>query len=205
MPPSAPAPRDPSDSSPPPGEVTRLLAASQADSDPARLLELVYDELRGLASAHMANERAGQTLQPTALVHEAWLRLVGAGERTFEGRVHFFRTAAQAMRRILLDRARRVRQPKHGGEHQRVSLDGVQPSSGGGNSELVLDLAALSTALDELESFDARMAELVSLRWLAGLTVEETANALGVSARTVKREWSVARAWLSERLGGEAP
>ena len=215
MPPSSPPPATPpgpdgdrastaAPAGPRAGEVTSLLAAAQAGDDPERLLELVYDELRGLASAQMARERPGLTLQPTALVHEAWLRLVGAGERTFEGRVHFFRAAARAMRRILLDRARRVAQPKHGGGLDRVSLNGLQAQDAAATPEALLDLTALSAALDELESFDPRMSELVALRWLAGLSVEETGTALGISTRTVKREWSVARAWLAERLDGGA-
>ncbi len=183
------------------GEVTQLLAAAGPDRPSDRLLELVYGELRGLASAQMERESGDQTLQPTALVHEAWLRLVGSGKRTFEGRVHFFRTAARAMRRILIDRARRVASPKHGGDLERVTLDVATPAAGELQRSRELDLVDLSAALQELEGFDAQLSEIVGLRWLAGLSVEETAEALGVSTRTVKREWSVARAWLAEKLG----
>lgn len=196
-------PPDPAES-PSPGEVTRLLSAADGGRDADRLLELVYDELRRLASAQVAREAPGLTLQPTALVHEAWLRLVTSGERTFEGRVHFFRTAARAMRRILIDRARREAREVHGGSRERVTLDEAIAEVGEATRARQLDLVDLTAALEALEAVDPRMAELVSLRWLAGLGVEETAQAMGVSPRTVKREWSVARAWLAERLGNDA-
>ncbi len=191
-------PRSP-DPDPDPGEVTQLLAAAGTGRDSDRLLELVYAELRRLAGAQMQRESAGLTLQPTALVHEAWLRLVQSGERTFEGRVHFFRTAARAMRRILVDRARRVDRAKHGGQLERVTLDDSRDAPDA-STGLALDLVDLNDALAELEAFDPRLSELVALRWLAGLSVEETADALGLSSRSVKREWSVARAWLARRL-----
>lgn len=182
--------------------MTQLLVAAGSGRESDRLLQLVYAELRRLAAAQMQREPARLTLQPTALVHEAWLRLVQSGERTFEGRVHFFRTAARAMRRILIDRARRVDRVKHGGELERVTLDDSRDMEASPNS-LALDLVDLNEALEELESFDPRLSELVALRWLAGLSVEETADALGLSSRSVKREWSVARAWLARRLNSE--
>ena len=186
--------------SPPSGsEVTRLLA-SRGGRDSERLLELVYDELRRLASAQMRREDPGHTLQPTALVHEAWLRLVGAGERTFDGRVHFFRAAALAMRRILIDRARRSARPKHGGEHERVPLPPDTPAAREVPAGVDLELADLAEALEQLEAVDAQLCDIVSLRWLSGLSVEETAEALGRSTRSIKRDWSVARAWLADRL-----
>ncbi|MEM7311409.1 MAG: ECF-type sigma factor [Planctomycetota bacterium] len=184
-------------------EVTRLLAGARAGRDSDRLLALVYDDLRAQAAAAMAREPAGHTLEPTALVHEAWLRLVAPGERdalTFEDRAHFYRTAARAMRRILIDRARRVDQPKHGGGWDRVTLAHT-PLADGAALGGELDALVLTEALDDLEDLDARMAELVTLRFFAGLGVEETARTLSLSERTVKREWSVAKAWLAQRLG----
>lgn len=187
----------------PPGEVTRLLslAAQRSSPDQERLLALIYGELRRLAERAMSREPAGHTLQPTALVHEAWMRLVGGDAPDWNDRHHFFRTAARAMRRILIDRARRVEQPKHGGGRLRVTLGGADA-----DGRLLgpdLDALSLYEAMEELEGVDARMAEIVSLRFFTGLSVEETGHALGVSPRTVKREWSVARAWLSDRLGEE--
>lgn len=200
------APDPPSDS---PGasalasEVTRLLSLRGKDETSEELLGLVYDELRALAKRAMAREPSGHTLQPTALVHEAWLRLVNTEGQSFENRAHFFRTAARAMRRILIDRARRVAQPKHGGGRLRVSLADVisGESEGGLGGTREIDLVELNQALDGLEQLDARMAEIVSMRFFAGFSVEETGQALGVSERTVKREWSVAKAWLYDRLG----
>ena len=195
----------PPEVSPAASEVTRLLQLGAADRTgraSEELLDLVYEELRSLAHRAMAREPSGHTLQPTALVHEAWLRLVGGAQTSWEGRAHFFRTAARAMRRILVDRARRVDQPKHGGNHARVSLAEVAPGAGQeATAELELEAGDLSDALDGLEAVDARLAEIVTLRFFAGLSVEETGQALGVSSRTVKREWSVAKAWLYQRLG----
>lgn len=197
MDPTSPSTEPPA---PEPGEVTQLLAVAGPGRESDRLLELVYAELRRLAAAQMQRESARLTLQPTALVHEAWLRLVQSGERTFEGRVHFFRTAARAMRRILIDRARRSDRVKHGGALERVTLDDSSDAEASPNS---LDLVDLNDALAELEAFDPRLSELVALRWLAGLSVDETADALGLSSRSVKREWSVARAWLARRLDSQ--
>ena len=165
-----------------------------------QLLPLVYDELRGLAQARMAAERLGHTLQPTALVHEAFLRLMNAeGELRFDSRRHFFGSAAEAMRRVLIDHARRAKSQKRGGDLMKVTL---------GAAELVAQheperLLALDEALEKLQSQDPRAAEVARLRYYAGLDVEQTARALDVSVRTVKREWAFARARLTELLGEE--
>ncbi len=180
-----------------PEQVTEVLAAmARGEADAAeRLLPLVYSELRALARARMARERPGQTLQPTALVHEAYLRLVG-DRVSWENRAHFFGAAAQAMRRILVERARRVARLKRGGSAERITLDddaaSVTPRSE--------DLIALDQALDRLAKHDRVMADVVMLRYFAGLTVTETAEALGASERTVHRQWTAARAWLRHQL-----
>ena len=181
-----------------PGEVTRILGAI-SDGDPQAsdtLLPLVYDELRRLASAKMALEAPGQTLQPTALVHEAYLRLVGDGQVDWENRRHFFGAAALAMRRILVERARRRGRIKHGGGRQRVPLDDVAVEA----DEKLLDFVVLDEALCRMEKQDERMSQIVMLRFFAGLTIEDTAQALGISPMTVKREWACARAWLYDEL-----
>jgi RNA polymerase sigma factor (TIGR02999 family) len=182
-------------------DVTRLLDAA-AGGDPKaaeQLLPLVYDELRKLAAARLAEERPGQTLQPTALVHEAYLRLVGGEPAAgWGGRGHFFGAAAEAMRRILVDSARRKRAARHGGAARRVDLleaDAVAPPDGD-------ELLDLDEALAEFAAIDPQAAELVKLRVFAGATVEDAARALGVSARTAKRGWAYARAWLGRRLAG---
>jgi RNA polymerase sigma factor (TIGR02999 family) len=162
-----------------------------------RLLPVVYDELRRLARARMAAEKPGHTLQPTALVHEAYLRLLGSGETAWDGRGHFFAAAAEAMRRILIERARRARRIKRGGELKRVELDDQVPVEG----PRVDEVLAVDEALSRLEARDAQMAAVVKLRYFGGLTVEETAQALGTSARSVNRLWTAARAWLR----GEIP
>lgn len=161
----------------------------------AELLPLVYDELRRLAAAKMAREPAGQTLQPTALVHEAWLRLGGDDQPAWANRAHFFAAAAEAMRRILIDNARRKRALRHGGDLAKLSADDTDfdaalPIEDG------TDLLILNEALDTLAAHDARKAELVKYRYFVGLTLEDAADVLGISHRTAKRDWAYARAWL---------
>ena len=183
--------------------VTEILQAIDGGDDQAaeRLLPLVYAELRRLARQRMAREPAGLTLQPTALVHEAYLRLIGPGETAWGGRAHFFAAAAEAMRRILIERARRHRLPKHGGGRRRLPLD---PSDLAANDEPI-DLLVLDEALRRLESRDARMGEIVKLRFFAGLTIEQTAQALGVTSRTVVRDWTAARAGLFREMTETKP
>ena len=184
--------------------VTRLIKAAGAGDPKAAesLLPLVYDELRRLAAAQLSKEPAGQTLQPTALVHEAYLRLVGGEAIEWQGRGHFFAAAARAMRRILIDRARRHRAAKHGGDRARADLredliaDPTPATAGAG-----MDLLRLDAALARLETRDSRQAEIVLLRYFAGLSIEQTAEALGVSARHVDRLWVYARAWLLREMG----
>ena len=181
-------------------EITRVLAAiPEGDKDAAaRLLRLVYEELRQLARRLMAREPAGQTLQPTALVHEAYLRLLGDRSPGWEGRTHFFAAAAVAMRRILVERARRRRAAKHGGGRERVTLnERVVPSD-----PPAADLLALDEALGRLEALDERASRVVHLRYFAGLGIQETAAMLGVSTATVTREWTYARAWLRREITG---
>ena len=181
------------------GQVTRILGAvggAEGTAAAERLLPLVYQELRELAAQRMSNERSGQTLTATALVHEAYLRLVGdaGGQDTplWQNRGHFFAAAAEAMRRILIDNARRKRRPKHGGDRQRIDLDAdavtEQPKSD--------ELLALDEALDRFAAEDPGKAELVKLRYFAGLSLEECALAQGISLATAKRHWAYARAWL---------
>ena len=157
-------------------------------------MPLVYDELRKLAAQRLAQEKPGQTLQATALVHEAYVRLVG-GEQTqdWDGRRHFFAAAAEAMRRILIDRARHKQTRKAGGGRQRLDLDDVEPASEDGEGDRLL---ALDEALRQLEAEDPRKAELVKLRYFAGLTAEQAAAALGVSTSTAEKDWAYARSWL---------
>ena len=167
----------------------------------AELLPEVYAELRRLASALTAQLRPGQTLQPTALVHEAYLRLVRDHDPGWEGRRHFFAAAAQAMREILIEQARRKGSHKHGGKAVRFELaEGlawIEPPSN--------ELLALDDAIQELNAEDARLAEIVRLRYYAGLTIEEAATAVGASPSTLKRDWRFARAWLARRLGEGPP
>jgi RNA polymerase sigma factor (TIGR02999 family) len=180
-------------------EVTHLLSAIHAGDPHAadRLLPLVYAELRRLAAGKLAHERPGQTLQPTALVHEAYLRLVDVEQaQHWNGRGHFFAAAAEAMRRILVEQARRKRRLRHGGGRQRIDLDRAEPSAEGPDEELL----ALDEALGRLAAEEPAAAAVVKLRYFAGLTAEETAEALGVSVRTVNRHWAFARAWLYQRL-----
>ncbi len=181
-------------------EVTRILSAvEQGDPHAAgQLLPLVYDELRRLAASKLAQERPGQTLDATALVHEAYLRLVGAGEGPhWDNRRHFFAAAAEAMRRILVENARRKQAPKHGGGRQRQGLDADALLA----PEPDLDLLALDAALQRLAEHDPLKARLVELRYFAGLTGDEAAAALGLSASSADRQWVYARAWLRRELG----
>ena len=189
-------------------DVTRIPAAvDHGDSRPAQeLLPLVYDELRRLAAQRLANERPGQTLQPTALVHEAYARLVGSGEPPrWDGCGHFFAAAAEAMRRILIDRARHKQTKKAGGNRHRLDLDDIEPALEEQNGDRLL---ALDEALRQLEAEDPRKAELVKLRFFAGLTTEQAAAALGVSTSTAEKDWAYARSWLRvaiDRMSGHRP
>ena len=184
-----------------------LFAIEQGDPQaPEQLLPLVYDELRQLAAAQLAREQPGQTLQATALVHEAYLRLLG-GEQTpdWDGRRHFFAAAAEAMRRILIDRARHKQTRKAGGRHRRLDLDDFEPTLEQENGDRLL---ALDEALRQLEAEDPRKAELVKLRFFAGLTAEQAAAALGVSTSTAEKDWAYARSWLRvaiDRRSGHRP
>jgi RNA polymerase sigma factor (TIGR02999 family) len=184
-------------------DVTRLLdaAASGDRRAAADLLPLVYDELRKLAAVRLAGEQPGQTLQPTALVHEAYLRLVGGGQPDgWNGRGHFFAAAAEAMRRILVERARRRHRLRHGGGTCRLPLEGCEPVAGAAPD--AIDLVALSDALDRLEAASPRRAEVVKLRYFAGLTLPEAAAVLGISRSTAEADWTYAKAWLRRELGG---
>ena len=175
-------------------DVTHLLeVAGQGDPRAAdELLPLVYGELRKLAAAKMAQEAAGHTLQPTALVHEAWLRLAGNQDQQWEGRAHFFAAAAEAMRRILIDKARRKRAVRHGGAQQRVDFEEVALASPTPDDQLL----AMDEALDKLASLHPRQAELVKLRYYVGMTLKEAAEVLGISTDTAKDDSAHARAWL---------
>jgi len=179
-------------------EVTSLLEAIQHGDAAAtdQLLGLVYDELRQLATAKMANERAGHTLQPTALVHEAWLRLGGHEQLKFENRAHFFSAAAEAMRRILVESARQRNRLKRGGQWERVNLDEVELPLPMPDDELLL----LDEVLDRLSTVDPCAAKVVKLRFFVGLTEEQVAQELGVSASTVERRWIFGRAWLFREM-----
>ena len=184
-------------------EVTRILSSiEQGDSEAAqRLLPLVYDELRKLAARRLAQEKPGQTLQATALVHEAYLRLVDVGEPSqWQGRGHFFAAAAEAMRRILVDAARRKRRPKHGGDRRHVDAD----EAGEAIAPPVEDLLALDDALEKLAVEDPDSANLVKLRYFAGLSLAEAAEILGLAARTADRRWAYARAWLHQEMLGDS-
>src|SRR5262249_4980873 len=182
-------------------EVTRILSAiEQGDPYAAeQLLPLVYDELRRLAAQRLAQEKPGQTLQPTALVHEAYLRMVDTGDQQrWDNRGHFFAAAAEAMRRILVESARRKDSLKRGGGLARADLDEQQIPA----PEITEDVLALDRALEKLAAADKMSAELVQLRYFAGLTVPEAAQVLGVSPRTAGRLWSYARAWLRQEIEG---
>jgi RNA polymerase sigma factor (TIGR02999 family) len=179
-------------------DATVMLAAiSEGDSKAAdALLLLVYDELRRLAASKLAHEAPGQTLQPTALVHEVWLRLIGNQTPSFKDREHFFRTCAEAMRRILIDRARRKQTKRHGGEYLRVDWDGFDLAAPAVENQLL----AVNEALDKFSLEYPVQAELVKLRYFAGLTNEEVSEVMGISVSTVKNYWSFSRAWLLNEI-----
>jgi RNA polymerase sigma factor (TIGR02999 family) len=185
-------------------EVTRILSAiEQGDPQAAeQLLPLVYDELRRLAAQKLAQEEPGQTLQATALVHEAYLRLVGVpGDAQWDSRGHFFAAAAEAMRRILIDEARRKHSRKRGGGRRRVELD-AGALLAAPEEHAAEDLLALDEALQQFEGEEPLKARLVKLRYFAGLSLSEAASALGISAATAKRHWVYARAWLYGKVQG---
>lgn len=184
-------------------DATVMLKAVEAgDSNAAeQLLALVYEELRRLAASKLAHEAPGQTLQPTALVHEAWIRLVGDRNPSFKDRTHFFRASAEAMRRILIDRARRKKAQRYGGGFERIDFDA-------GNFEFVLpsaeqQLLAMNEALEKFVVEHPAQADLVKLRYFGGLTNEEVAQVLGVSPSTVKNYWTFSRAWLLNEMEGK--
>ena len=164
----------------------------------AELLPLVYGELRKLAAHKMAHEAPGQTLQPTALVHEAWLRLAGGDSPQFQNRAHFFGAAAEAMRRILIERARRRLAAKRGGGAGRVDVDEIEIPAPASDD----DLLAVNEALEKFSTLDLRKAELVKLRYFVGMTFEEAAAALGIAVPTAKQWWAYARAWLAVEMRG---
>jgi RNA polymerase sigma factor (TIGR02999 family) len=179
------------------GEVTRILHAIRGGEARAseELMRMVYAELRRIAAAKLAREPQGQTLQATALVHEAWLRM---GEQSFENRAHFFAAAAEAMRRILVERVRWKMRSKHGAGAEHCELEAIEvPAPSADDDELL----AVHDALDQLTAYDPRKAELVKLRYFVGLSFEEAAEVLGVSARTAARDWAFARAWLHREIG----
>ena len=174
-----------------------LTAVEQGDPQAAdKLLDLVYEDLRRLAASRMAQEAPGNTLQPTALVHEAWLRLVGPQKPAFENRAHFFAAAAEAMRRILIDRARRKLAQRHGGGHERVYLDGLDLAAPDADQQLL----AVHEVLDIFAKEYPVPAEIVKLRYFVGMTNEETAHVLGISVTTVKKYWTFARAWIFQQI-----
>ncbi len=182
-------------------DVTRILAQmQQGDSAAAeRLLPLVYDELRKLAAVRLTQEKPGQTLQATALVHEAYLRLVSGSDVTnWNSRGHFFSAAAEAMRRILIDQARRKKTSRAGGDLRRVTLSSVDPEVESSD----MDILALNEALEKLEAEMPRKAALVKLRFFAGLTVEQAAEALGIARSTANADWTYAKCWLRVAMGG---
>ena len=168
----------------------------------AELLPIVYEELRRLAAQKMVNEAAGHTLQPTALVHEAWMRLGGTEAPAFQNRAHFFGAAAEAMRRILIEHARRRRAATRGAGVEVIDLDGLEISSPLADDDQLL---AVNEALERLAAVDERKAELVKLRYFVGLNFEEAAAALGIAVPTAKQWWAYARAWLTVEMRGAAP
>jgi RNA polymerase sigma factor (TIGR02999 family) len=183
------------------GDATLMLAAIERGDPKAadQLLTLVYEELRRLATYKLSQESSNQTLQPTALVHEAWLRLVGDRNPSFNDRAHFFRAAAEAMRHILIDRARRKQTEKHGGTYEHVDLDGLELAAPDEDQQLL----AVHDALDKLAIEHPVQAELVKLRYFVGMTNEEIAQVLAISVSTAKNYWNFSRAWLMHEMEGE--
>ena len=181
-------------------DATVMLAAIEAGDPKAaeELLVLVYDELRRLAASKLAQEASDQTLQPTALVHEAWLRLIGNQKPSFKDRTHFFRASAEAMRHILIDRARRKKTERHGGSYRRVDFEEFDVATPSANEQLLV----VNEALDKLAVEHPVQAELVKLRYFAGLTNEEISEVLGISISTVKNYWAFSRAWLLNEIEG---
>ena len=182
------------------GEITRVLAdvrGKDRKTALSRLFPLVYRDLRRLAQAQMRNERSDHTLQTTALVHEAYLRMLGGQSPPWNDRRHFFRAAAEAMRRILIEHARARGRRKRGGDWRRVTLDSVDLAH---DSTPIEDIVSFDEAISRMEERDPRMARIVRLRFFAGLSVQEIAQSLGITDRTVRREWAVARAWLYRDL-----
>jgi RNA polymerase sigma factor (TIGR02999 family) len=177
-------------------EVTRILEAKSADE----LLPLVYHELRRLAAHKLVGEKPGQTLQPTALVHEAWLRLTGDESVQWDGRAHFFGAAAEATRRILIENARRKHAARHGGGLERVSFTDVDVATTSPDDQLL----AVNEALATFAAVDPAKADLVKLRYFVGMTIDEAATALGISAPTAKRHWAYARAWLHREISRQS-
>jgi len=185
------------------GDLTGLLL-EWAEGDKAaldRLTPLVYDEIRRIAHRYIQREREGHTLQTTALVHEAYVRLAGSQNVAWKNRSHFFAVTAQVMRRILIDHARRRQYLKHGGEAQRVPFDSVQVALM--SQPRAAELLALDEALAELAKLDERKGTVVELRYFGGLSIEETAEVLEISAMTVRRDWRAAKAWLFRRMKAE--
>ena len=178
-------------------------AASGDEKAISKLMPLVYDELRRLAASYLRRERPGQTLQATALVHEAYVRLIGEKAHNWQNRTHFLAIAALSMRQILVQRARARNAAKRGGDPARITLDERLMAAPSHGSTDEIDLVALDAALDRLAELNARQAKIVELRYFGGLGVEEAAEALGISPATVKRDWTIARAWLKRELAGQ--
>jgi RNA polymerase sigma factor (TIGR02999 family) len=183
-------------------DITQVLQAIGRGEGHAseELLPLVYEELRSLAAARMAQEQPGQTLQATAMVHEAWLRLVADGARTWENRAHFFGAAAEAMRRILIERARRKSALKRGGDLARVDIEGLDLAAAGADDKILL----INEALEKLQAQDPAKARIVMLKFFGGLTNGEVAQSLGVNERTVERQWAFAKTWMYQAIKAQA-
>jgi RNA polymerase sigma factor (TIGR02999 family) len=178
-------------------EITQLLQSQEGDGcDSEELLPLVYNDLRRMAAARMASEAEGQTLQPTALVHEAWMRIFGNGDRCWQNRGHFFGEAAEAMRRILIERARRKSRLKHGHGWVRLDIDGLPLAAATPDDKVLL----INEALENLEAEDPQRARVVVMKFFGGLTNQEVAKILGVTERTVERQWAFAKAWLFQNI-----